>query len=223
MSSTPTPRSSPTANLLWGCGDVAAAFTGDRRVVPWPSAPRWKHKPLIEQGDVDRLLGGPPALADLEPRAMFATQTFCVASHVRYYAGTEWARTGRTSADQGRPQNRYPLVWIDEDGRQILLGGHHRSLAALIQGRPVRCRVLRPEGDSATAVLPLLLIGSTSALAELATSHASAAATAIEEARTVLVSDLATAADVLCHLGFSDELAEDRLTMARTGHTRLAG
>ncbi len=72
-------------------------------------------------------------------------------------------------------------------------------------------------------MLPLLLIGSTSALAELATSDVPAAATAIEATHTVLVPDITTAANVLRQLGFSDELAEDRLTMARTGHTRLAG
>ena len=223
MSSAPTPLSSPTANSLWGCGDLAKAFSGDRRVVPWPSAPRSKRKPLIAQRDVDRLLGGPPALADLDPRPMFATQTFCVASHVHYYLTPTWARTGRTSADQGKSQNRYPLVWIDEAGRQIILGGHHRSLAALIEGRPVRSRILRPEGDLATAVLPLLLVGASSPLADLATTDAGAASVAIEAVRTVLVPDLATASDVLRHLGLGDELADDRLTMATTGRCRLAG
>ena len=218
----PPPHSGPTACSLWGIGELGKAFTGDRRVVPWPSAPRWKGRPLIAQDDIDHLLGGPPAIADLDPRPMFATQTFCVASHVSYYLTSRWPRTGRTSADQARPQNRYPLVWIDDGGRQLLLGGHHRSLAALIQGRPVRCRVRRAEASAATPVLPLLLVGSISVLADLATEDAQVAAAAVGASRTALVPDFATAAEVLRQLDFNDELAHDRLTMARTGRCRLA-
>ncbi len=132
------------------------------------------------------------------------------------------ATNGPDPADQARPQNRYPLVWIDDGGRQLLLGGHHRSLAALIQGRPVRCRVRRAEASAATPVLPLLLVGATCVLADLATEDAQVAAAAVGASRTALVPDFATAAEVLRQLNFSDELADDRLTMARTGRCLLA-
>ncbi len=42
----------------------------------------------------------------------------------------------------------------------------------------------------------------------------------VEATLAVLVPELATAAEVR-QLGFSDELADDRLTMAETGHCRL--
>ncbi len=214
---------SEAAARLWSCRELASAFNGDRRVVPWPSAPRRKREPVVAAEDIGRLIAGPPALADLDPRVMFATQIFCVAHHVAYYLGPEWARTGRTSADAGKPSNRYPLVWVDGDGRQILLGGHHRSLAALIQGRPVRCRVLRTEGDDAVAVLPLLLAGSAATVDHLATSEPAEAATTIEAAATALVPDLSIARETLVRLGFTEELIADRIEMATTGRCRLAG
>lgn len=213
---------SEAAAHVWGCGDLASVFNSAMRVVPWPSAPQRKGQPVVASEDVGRLITGPPALADLDPRAMFATQTFCVASHVGYYLGSEWPRTGRTSADPGKFANRYPLVWVDPDGRQILLGGHHRSLAALIQGRPVRCRVLRTEGDDAVAVLPLLLAGSSARVDHRATSDPVEAAATVEAVRTALVPDLEIARQTMVRLGFADELIADRLEMATTGRCRLS-
>ena len=213
---------SEAALALWGCGDLASVFTGDRRVVPWPSAARLKHQPLVPLEDVARLLAGPPALADLDPRVMFATQTFCVASHVAYYLSPVWARTGRTSADAGKASNRYPLVWVDDDGRQVLLGGHHRSLAALIEGRPVRCRVLRPESDDAVAVLPLLLAGPSAGVDHLTASDPEEAAATIGALGTALVPDLSIARATLVRLGFADELISDRIEMAGIGRCRLS-
>lgn len=214
---------SEAAARLSSCRELASAFSGDRRVVPWPSAPRRKGEPVVATGDIGRLIAGPPALADLDPRVMFATQTFCVASHVAYYLGPEWARTGRTSADAGKPSNRYPLVWVDGDGRQILLGGHHRSLAALIQGRPVRCRVLRAEGDDAVAVLPLLLAGPSAPVPHGATSDPAEATATITALSTALVPDLSVARETLVRLGFAEDLIADRLEMATTGRCRLSG
>ncbi len=198
-------------------------FSSDRRVVPWRSAPQAKGQPIVERDDVARLVAGPPALADLGPRAMFATQTYCVASHVAYYLTPEWARTGRTSADPGVATNRYPLVWIDGDGRQILLGGHHRSLAAVIEGRPVRCRVLR-HGDEPLAVLPLLLAGpmsTTATLGATSTDDSDQAAALVAAVRTVLVPDLAVARRVLERLGLDGDVGADRLAMATTGRCQL--
>lgn len=220
-SSRPVPLQARTeaAERLWGSGSVEAAFSSDRRVVPWPLAPRRKGQPYVAQEDMARLLTGPPALVDLDPRLMHATQTFCVASHVRYYLTETWERTGITSADPGVASNRYPLVWIDGEGRQIVLGGHHRSLAALLDGRPVRCRVLRTDPDGALALLPVLLIGESASVPTTATDDAATAARLVARRQTVLVPDLDTGQRVLAELGLSEAAIADRTAMASTGRT----
>lgn len=216
----PVPPPDPVTEAtgqLWGSDDLEGAFTSDKRVVPWRSAPRQKHKPLIGQADLERLLTGAPALADVDPRHLYATQTWVVASHVAYYRTRTWETTGTTSADRGQPANRYPLIWVDERGRHIILGGHHRSFAALLGGRTVRARVLRPNGDDSTAVLPLLLAGTATALGHRATTDPVAAADLIRNGETVLVPDLAVAEATLEVLGLDPEVVADRLAMAATG------
>lgn len=211
-----------SASWLWNRGSTDGVFSSDLRVVPWKSAPQFKHQPLVEQTDVHRLLGGAPAITDLDPRYMFATQTYCVSSHVDHYLTDTWETTGRTSADQAKSHNRWPLVWIDEKGHQVLLGGHHRSFAALIQGRMVRCRVLRADGDHTLAVLPRLLVGVSTPLPHLALVDPTDAAAEITAGTTVLVPDLTVAEAVLTSLGLSDELVADRLAMAQRGRCQIA-
>ena len=98
----------PEAVRLWGSDDLREAFTTDKRVVPWRSAPRRKGEPLAPPAEVARLLEGGPALADVDPRALFATQTWVVASHVAYYRTDRWETTGTTSADQHQVRRRCP-------------------------------------------------------------------------------------------------------------------
>jgi hypothetical protein len=56
--------------------------------------------------------------------------------------GGRWELSGRPSADQYAEANRFPIVVPDRDGRPIILSGHHRTAAALIEGRPVRARIV---------------------------------------------------------------------------------
>ena len=207
---------------LWGRGGIDGLFHSPLKVVPWKSAPQRKGHPVVGSLDRARLLAGAPAVADLDPRFMLSTQTYVVESHVRHYLTDTWETTGRTSAEQGRSHNRWPLVWIDEQGHQILLGGHHRSLAALIQARMVRCRVLRPPGDSALAVLPRLLVGASTSLPHHSVDDPDIAAAEITGGTTVLVPDLAVAESALQALGLSPDLVADRLAMAGTGHVQIA-
>ncbi len=207
---------------LWGRGSIDGLFHSPLKVVPWKSAPQRKGQPVVLSDDRALLLAGAPAVADLDPRAMLATQTYVVESHVRHYLTDTWETTGRTSADQGRSHNRWPLVWIDEQGRQILLGGHHRSMAALIQARMVRCRILRPPGDVTLAVLPRLLVGAATPLAHRSLADPGVVAAEIIDGATVLVSDLTVAQSALIALGLSPELVADRLAMAGTGCIQMA-
>ena len=122
--------------LAGGFGD------GDRIVAPWPRAGRSKSAPLYDRELVAAFVAEQPRLVDVDTSELWCTQPWVLRSHVRYYLGGEWERTGRTSADMHVRANRYPLLHVDDRGRTIILAGHHRSLAATLLGRPVRARMV---------------------------------------------------------------------------------
>lgn len=205
---------------LWGQGDVDAWFQGASKVVlPWRRAPQRRGHRLYTPGEVAALLDGGPYLGDLDPRLLLATQTWVVRSHVEYYLTRAWERTGMTSADRTLAHNRYPLVHADEAGRLVLLGGHHRAMAALLQGRPLRARVVRPAGMDVTAVLPGLLVGSTATVRHVVANPAEAPGL-LDAGHTVLLKGLAAAEAALVALAFDREQIDDRLEMAAVGRTR---
>jgi hypothetical protein len=126
-------------------------------VVPWPRPGRPKHTSLYDRDVVGRFVAGQPRLVEVDPAELFATQTWVVRSHVGYYLTGEWERTGRTSADMHQRANRYPLIYADERGRLIILAGHHRSMAARIEGRPVLARLVGSSPDAGVAVTPSVI------------------------------------------------------------------
>lgn len=215
------PGTTDAAARLWATGDVAATFTSDRRVVPWRSAPRRKGEPLVAPEQVAALLAGGPSVVDVDPRPLHATQPWVVGSHAAHYVTGVWETTGTTSADRASFANRYPLVHVDDRGRAIILAGHHRSFVALVSGRPVRARVLRPPGTTTVAVLPRLLAGPGSPVPHRAVTDPDEAATAIRHGTTVLVPTLAHAEPVLVALGLTPDLVADRLAMAEHGRCLL--
>ena len=215
------PGTTDAAARLWGSGDVAAAFSSDKTVVPWRSAPRRKHEPLVTPDQVSSLLAGGPWVVDVDPRTMHATQPWVVASHAAHYVTGVWETTGATSADLASFANRYPLVHVDDRGRSIILAGHHRSFVALVEGRPVRARVLRPPGTTTVAVLPRLLAGPESPVPHRVATDPDEAAAAIRAGTTVLVPTLAHAEPVLKALGLPPDLVADRLAMAEHGRCFL--
>lgn len=204
----------------WGIGDPAAVFGGsDRTVCPWQSARRLKRQPLVEPDPVAAVLAGTPYLADVDPRQLRCTQTWVLHQHVAWYLTGQWERTGTTSADRGKAHNRYPLIYQDQWGDLVIAAGHHRSMAALIEGRPVRARVLRPAGATAVALLPNLFIGGPDSVpfAVNIAGEPEVAADLVRAGQATSVFDLAVATDALAHLGMDAELIDDRLAMARTG------
>lgn len=135
-----------------------AAFGSHARiVVPWPCPGRRKHEPLYDHELVGRFVSEQPRLTEVDPTGLHATQTWVVRSHVDYYLSGEWERTGRTSADMHQRANRYPLIHLDSRGRLLILAGHHRSMAALIEGRPVLARVVGTSPDVGVAVTPSVI------------------------------------------------------------------
>ena len=144
-------------NDAWGCGDLDACFNGAPKViVPWPSAGRRKHERRVPEAEVEQLIAGPARLHEVDPRTLFATQPWVLRTHAAYYLTGEWEITGRTSADMHSIANRYP-TFVERRGQLVIATGHHRSLAALIEGRPVLARVAAADPQP-VAITPHLTI-----------------------------------------------------------------
>jgi hypothetical protein len=153
-------------NRLYAAGDVDALFPdqGPLTVVPWPGRTRG----LRDDGDrqaVSCLLAQPPRadqFADLDPRQLRPTQPSLTRAGVAFYMCDEYRRSGRTYADQFNRGNRYPVV-LERTGEYVLLSGHHRAAAALLDGRPLRTRLVTGpwtiDTTAATAITPSLFIG----------------------------------------------------------------
>jgi hypothetical protein len=142
------------SDALWACGDVDACFKGSTKVVvPWPTAGRRKGESPSPLDGVAQLVARPARLHEVDPRALYASQPWVVREHVAYYLTGDWEKTGRTSADMHSAANRFPTL-ADRRGQLVIVTGHHRSLAALIQGRPVLARVARAAEVPPVAITP---------------------------------------------------------------------
>jgi hypothetical protein len=156
---------------LWGSADLARVFPNAiaKATLPWPRGRRLPGGRLFDRASLDAELAEPlPAIALLDPRTLWASQPYVTRAGVEYYLGSRWFRTGDTYADQHVMFNRLPVVERRADGTDVLLGGHHRSCAALLAGEPVlaRCIVhVRREVDVERVALelPSLAIGRWSA------------------------------------------------------------
>ena len=101
---------------------------------PWPSAKRWKDRPLYDRDAVNAAILNPPKLQPVDPRILRSTQPSITRHHLDYYMSDAWQRTGRTSADQSSAGNKFPVVWVTKTGEHVILSGHHRAAAALAKG-----------------------------------------------------------------------------------------
>lgn len=133
------------AHRAYGTGRPEFIFgEGQMASTPWPRGGKTKQGSAYDKGVVQRALSQPPQLEDYDPRHLHATQPNLVKSHVDYYMGDEYAKTGRTAADHGNLGNQFPSVYHAADGKRLLLSGHHRAAAALLRGEPLRARSIRP-------------------------------------------------------------------------------
>lgn len=124
-------------------GMEGAFGTAPTTVTPWPRAPRRKGEKLYDEGLVREALRNPPKLEKVDPRTLYATQPGLVKSHAEYYLSGEYKRTGKPSADQENVGNQFPLVYVNSRGQHLLLAGHHRALADMIQGNELDAIVVR--------------------------------------------------------------------------------
>jgi len=109
---------------------------------PWPSAPRMKGKPAYDSDLVQRELAKPAVLEKVDPRLLYATQPGLAREHVDYYLSGAYEHDGKTSADRSNSANAFPVVYVRNDGRMLILAGHHRAAAALLEGRDLEARMI---------------------------------------------------------------------------------
>ena len=197
-------------SALWGCGDLAVCFAGAPKViVPWPSAGRRKTERRIPEVEVGGLIAGPARLHEIDPRVLFATQPWVVQEHAAYYLTGEWEITGRTSADMHSWANRYPTL-VERRGQLLIATGHHRSLAAIIQGRPVLARVVAADAQP-VAVTPHLAISDHD---EQLDDDVGVLADLLMEGQRITVANEFIAAGVLRDVGLDERAVADRMTDA---------
>jgi hypothetical protein len=129
----------------WGSHDPGTLF-GDApsTSAPWPRAGRLKSRQDYDKDLVREVISDPEHhhMAEIDPRELHATQPSITRAGVAHYLGGDYERTGETFADKHNPGNRRPVVYRREDGQNLLLSGHHRATAALLQGRPLRALVI---------------------------------------------------------------------------------
>lgn len=205
------PTEEERVHRLFGRGDVVGWFTGDRGLVPWP---RWKQRPLGANRDRSRhqgvpvseraaairaTLSGPAVLHDIDPRLLCASQPFVIRHHARYYAeADDYWFAGITSADVLSALNRFPTFEAVAGGRFVIRSGHHRSLVALLNGTPVRGRIVGDTTRGPASVTPLLAIGAAGGVS------VGAAVSAVRDRRPATVPDQAAASAVLDALSATD-------------------
>lgn len=131
----------------WGSKDVETVFPGGapKAVVPMKAASRSKRRESYDKdlvhGTLRAAMTGPEQLKEYDPRTLRATQPMVTRAGVEHYLNTDqFEHHGTTFADQGNIGNRHPFVYEREDGEHLLLSGHHRGVAAILKGQPLRAR-----------------------------------------------------------------------------------
>ena len=140
-------------NALHGSGESGfrQLFPGEQSsaLTPWSGVGGLKHRAPYEQSKVSAALREPASkLVEVDPRNLRATQPEITRAGVEYYMGQEHRRTGETFADRMSPGNRYPVVYsrthpVTGNVENMILSGHHRAAAALLQGRQLHARYIQ--------------------------------------------------------------------------------
>lgn len=105
---------------------------------PFPSAGRLKSHQDYDPNIVREALQHPEKheTVPMDPRTLRSTQPSVTREGVKHYMqGGDYERTKETFGDKGNPGNTRPVVYTRSDGQNLLLSGHHRAAAALLQGQ----------------------------------------------------------------------------------------
>lgn len=166
-----------------------AVFRGGvpRVPCPWPRLGATRTRPAPSRLVTAEMVQREVRLVEVDPRILWCSQGWVVLEHARYYTTGRWERTGVTSADRHVVANRFPLVVRDDRDRFVIVAGHHRSLAALVMGRRLLCRLMPDGTDSAVALTPHLLVGAATALSAVRCDTAMEACAIVGSGRRALV------------------------------------
>jgi len=210
-----TPEQEYRSGGLWGCGDLEAFFKGAPQVnVPWPSAGRRKSEPRIPASEVKALVAGSARLHEVDPRTLFATQPWVLRAHTDCYSTGEWEVSGRTSADMHSFANRYP-TFVERRGQLIIATGHHRSLVALIEGRPVLARIASSDAQPVAITPHLAIVAIEPPGNELSDGdQVDLLVTRLQQGHRISVADRTAAAEVLLRVGLDQLEIADRMLRA---------
>ena len=181
----------PLVERLFGADGVDAAFPNQavKAVCPFPRAGHVRNGLTPHQRFTPELMASPVHLTEVDPCRLWSSQGWVVRQHAAYYLNGAWERSGVTSADRESASNRWPVVVIDHLDRPVIVAGHHRSLAALLQRRPLVARVFPSEPDTAVALLSLLLVGEGSRLPHVRCDTVDAAVEAVRCGQRALCLD----------------------------------
>jgi hypothetical protein len=133
---------------LFGAKDIEALFprgSAPVTTVPFPGAGRRKREPLFSREAVHEELRRPARLVDIDPRILSASQPGITRAGIAHYLGEEYEHLGRTFAEQHNVGNQFPFVVTRRRSgmdlaEHVLIAGHHRATAALLQGRRLPSR-----------------------------------------------------------------------------------
>lgn len=140
------------ASQFFGRG-VDHLFRDDQREItpPWPRGHSYKDIQDYDTDLVSKTLQAPPQLQEIDPRDLHSTQRGIIRSAVEHYVGPEYHETGQTYERRADNEgNRFPVIYRREahprayssDPQNLILSGHHRAAAALVQGRPLRAIIM---------------------------------------------------------------------------------
>lgn len=134
-------RFGPGYRYLYGSHDVERLFPEGKpsTITPWGSTTRSKVRQDYEKDKVESALKD-RQLSDIDPRNLKSTQPFITRAGVSHYM-QPGAPVYRDSHQAG---NKDPVVYKRGE-EHILLSGHHRAAAALLQGRQFKGILV--EGD----------------------------------------------------------------------------
>ena len=131
---------------LYGSKDIEGLFPREipKTLTPWPSGSRSKAGPRWDERAVHAELGRDPRTVDIDPRILSAGQPHLVRGGVAHYLTGEFERSGRTFADTHNVGNQFPFVVTKPHPtlghEHVIISGHHRAAAALLQGRRLTTR-----------------------------------------------------------------------------------
>jgi hypothetical protein len=107
---------------------------------PFPAAGRSKRQMPYDEDLVHKALRGTPETEQIDPREVHSTQSWVTREGVAHYMNPENQSSGKLFANEHEPGNRFPVVYSRSECEgcpetHMLLSGHHRATAALLEGR----------------------------------------------------------------------------------------